>query len=30
MGQIGKGLNATQKTKFGVYSEGREGNLDDL
>lgn len=30
MDQIGKGLNATPKTKFGVYSVGREGNLDDL
>lgn len=30
MDQIGKGLNATRKTKFGVYSVGRERNLDDL
>lgn len=28
--RIGKGLKAAPKTKFGVYSVVREGNLDDL
>lgn len=30
LSQIGKGLNATRKIKFGIYSVVREGNLDDL
>ena len=28
--QIGKRLNAITKANFGVYSVGRESNLDDL